>query len=76
MASDQGTRPEIGEVAKDLGTGKIGLVMGEQHGKVQLRPLSGGLEWDAEPREIVAPRAQEELSARLAVANKRSRWGL
>ncbi|MGW7434758.1 hypothetical protein [Streptomyces sp. NPDC054849] len=74
MASDQGTKPEIGAVAKDLGTGKIGLVMGEVGGKVQLRPLRGGLEWETDPDKVVVPPAQEELSARLAVANDRSRW--
>lgn len=76
MASNQESRPGIGEVAKDLATGKIGFVMGEVGGKVQLRPLSGGLEWDAEPHEIVAPRAREALSAHLAAANERSRWRL
>ncbi|MFJ3974927.1 hypothetical protein [Streptomyces sp. NPDC090021] len=76
MTSDQETRPGIGEVAKDLGTGKIGFVMGEEGGKVQLRPLSGGIEWDAEPGHVVTPPAGEKLSAQVAVENDRSRWGV
>ncbi|MFE9253999.1 hypothetical protein [Streptomyces sp. NPDC006879] len=75
MASDQETRPGIGEVAKDLGTGKIGFVMGEVGGKVQLRPLNGGKEWDAEPSTVRPAPAREELSARLAATNNQSRWG-
>lgn len=76
MASNQQTRPAIGELAKDQKTGRIGLVMGEIGGRVQIRPVSGGMEWDAMPSDVVAPKAREELSARLAVKNNNSRVGL
>lgn len=76
MASNQQARPGVGELAKDQRTGRIGLVMGEIGGRVQMRPMNGGIEWDAMPDDVVAPKAREELSARLAVKNNNSRVGL
>ncbi|MFD8741226.1 hypothetical protein ACFV06_40880 [Streptomyces sp. NPDC059618] len=69
MASNQQTRPVVGEVAKDSASGRIGVVMGENGGRVQMRPVRGGREWDAMPGGVVALSAREELSARLAVRN-------
>jgi hypothetical protein len=76
MASNQQTRPGIGELAKDKASGRIGVVMGEVGGRVQIRPIGGGVEWEAMPGNVVAPSAREELSARLAVRNGNSRCGL
>ncbi|MFB7256004.1 hypothetical protein [Streptomyces nojiriensis] len=76
MASKQQASPGIGELAKDQKTGRIGIVMGEIGGRVQMRPVGGGVEWEAMPGDVVAPRAREELSARLAVKNNNSRVGL
>ncbi|MXM65719.1 hypothetical protein GR925_20245 [Streptomyces sp. HUCO-GS316] len=76
MASNQQTRPGIGELAKDTARRRIGVVMGEVGGRVQIRPVGGGREWDAMPNHVVAPSAREELSARLAVRNGNSRDGL
>ncbi|MER5824062.1 hypothetical protein ACFWA5_36185 [Streptomyces mirabilis] len=76
MASNQQTRPGIGELAKDSVRGRIGVVMGEIGGRVQIRPIRGGKEWDAMPDNVVALSAREELSARLAVKNGNSRVGL
>jgi hypothetical protein len=76
MASNQQTRPGIGELAKDSARGRIGVVMGEIGGRVQIRPIRGGKEWDAMPDNVVALSAREELSARLTVKNGNSRVGL
>ncbi|MGW4987147.1 hypothetical protein ACWEQ3_05800 [Streptomyces mirabilis] len=76
MASNQQTRPGVGELAKDSARGRIGVVMGEIGGRVQIRPIRGGKEWDAMPDNVVALSAREELSARLAVKNGNSRVGL
>ncbi|WP_408994628.1 hypothetical protein [Streptomyces sp. 1268] len=76
MASNQQTRPGIGELAKDTARRRIGVVMGEVGGRVQIRPILGGTEWDALPDNVVAPSAREELSARLAIRNANSRAGL
>ncbi|MCX4821990.1 hypothetical protein OG883_19290 [Streptomyces sp. NBC_01142] len=76
MASNQQTRPGIGELAKDTASGRIGVLMGETGGRVQMRPIRGGIEWDAMPDKVAALSAREELSARLAVKNNNSRVGL
>jgi hypothetical protein len=76
MASNQQTRPGIGELAKDTARDRIGVVMGALGGRVQLRPLGGGTEWDVMPDNVVAPSPREELSARLAIRNGNSRDGL
>ncbi|WP_432162863.1 hypothetical protein [Streptomyces tendae] len=76
MASNQQTRPGIGDLAKDTARGRIGVVMGEVGGHVQISPVGGGIEWDAMPDNVVAPTAREELSARLAIRNGNSRDGL
>lgn len=76
MASNQQTRPGIGELAKDSASGRIGVVMGEIGGRVQMRPVRGGREWDAMPGGVVALSAREELSARLSARNGNSRAGL
>ena len=76
MASNQQTRPGIGELAKDSNRDRIGVVMGEVGGRVQIRPIIGGTEWDAMPDNVVALTAREELGARLAMKNGDSRDGL
>jgi hypothetical protein len=73
MASNQQTRPGIGELAKDTASGRIGVVMGEVGARVQIKPIGGGVEWDAMPDNVVALTAREELSARLAIRNGNSR---
>ncbi|MDX3241490.1 hypothetical protein [Streptomyces sp. ME18-1-4] len=76
MASNQQTRPGTGALAKDSANGRIGVVMGQVGGRVQMRPIGGGREWDALPDDVVKPSAREELSVRLAVRNGNSRIGL
>ncbi|MGW7358809.1 hypothetical protein ACWGI0_19775 [Streptomyces sp. NPDC054802] len=73
MGSYEESRPRIGDLAKDKANGKIGIVMGELGGRVQIRPVKGGLEWDALPDNAVPPSSREELSARLAVRNEMTR---
>ncbi|WP_240659811.1 hypothetical protein [Streptomyces sp. WAC 01529] len=67
MASNQQTRPGIGELAKDNAKGRVGVVMGKVGGRVQIRPIGGGTEWDAMPDNVAMLSAREELSTRLAV---------
>lgn len=76
MASNQQTRPGIGELAKDTSRNRIGVVMDEVGGRVQIRPIGGGAEWDALPDNVEPPSAREELSARLAIKNRNRRAGL
>ncbi|GGQ28068.1 hypothetical protein GCM10010279_40220 [Streptomyces mutabilis] len=76
MASNQQTRPAIGDLARDNARRRIGVVMDQIGGRVQMRPVRGGAEWDAMPDQVVALSAREELSVRLAVRNGNSRVGL
>lgn len=65
--------PSVGAVAVDRRNGKVGVVMGHVGPYVQLRPPRGGREWDAPPEDVRPPTPSEELSAKVAVANRR--WG-
>ncbi|WP_338677707.1 hypothetical protein V1460_35530 [Streptomyces sp. SCSIO 30461] len=68
------SRPGIGDVAEDADTGRVGLVMGQLGGRVQMRPIHGGVEWDAMPEKVTTPTAREELSVLPAVnSNSRAR---
>ncbi|KRV50672.1 hypothetical protein AQ490_16675 [Wenjunlia vitaminophila] len=44
--------PSIGAVALDIGTNRVGVIMDHMGGRVQLRPVHGGREWDARKEEI------------------------
>ncbi|MGW8377554.1 hypothetical protein [Streptomyces sp. ODS28] len=46
---DSTTAPDIGTLAVDTKTGRMGEVMDHAGGCVQLRPPGGGREWDADP---------------------------
>ncbi|MFJ5224758.1 hypothetical protein [Streptomyces sp. NPDC088400] len=49
MASNQQIKPVRGTVARDTRTLRTGVVMGSIGGRVQLRPLGGGREWETYP---------------------------
>ncbi|MZD04266.1 hypothetical protein GTW43_04100 [Streptomyces sp. SID5785] len=66
-------RSEIGALVVDTRTGRIGVVMGHEGPYAQLRPVSGGREWDAPPGSLREATAAEGMSAKVAVAN--GRWG-
>ncbi|MFJ7421053.1 hypothetical protein ACIQXD_20910 [Streptomyces uncialis] len=66
-------RPTVGETVRDNRLGRIGIVMGGLGPYVQLRPLYGGREWDADPGHVEPVSALELLSARVAEVNERSR---
>lgn len=75
MASNQQTRAEVGALAKDTEAGLVGVVMGDVGGRVLLRPIQGGKEWEALPGNVKPLTAREELRARLAARNETSRCG-
>ncbi|MER7839369.1 hypothetical protein ABTY98_26685 [Streptomyces sp. NPDC096040] len=69
----RGERPPVGTYVTDVRDGRIGEVMGHLGGKVQLRPVAGGREWDC-PGESLAPAPSEEvLRAQVQRANKARR---
>lgn len=63
----------VGTAVRDTACDRIGLVMDHQGPYLQLRPLGGGLEWDADPALVTPVTPAELLSARVAEANARSR---
>ncbi|WUK63293.1 hypothetical protein OHA75_10930 [Streptomyces coelicoflavus] len=65
--------PGVGAMMVDRRNGKVGVVMGHVGPYVQLRPPRGGREWDVPPEDVRPPTTAEELSAKVAVANRR--WG-
>ncbi|MFE8007722.1 hypothetical protein [Streptomyces sp. NPDC057418] len=65
--------PDLGAAVHDGGSGRVGLVMGQQGPYLQLRPLGGGREWDADPARVRPASREELLSAQLAEVNARSR---
>jgi len=65
--------PRVGTAVHDGGSGRVGLVMGREGPYLQLRPLRGGREWDADPAHVRPVGREELLSARLAEVNARSR---
>lgn len=77
MASNQqaGPRIETGSVMRDVKADLVGVVAGAADGKIQLRPLGGGREWDVDPPDIRPLSPREELKARLAVENERAIHG-
>ena len=68
-------RPRVGEPARDVATERIGVVMAIDGDRTYLRPLGGGREWEASAADVQSITPLEELHARLAVANARSRSG-
>jgi hypothetical protein len=73
--SDEQPR-EAGTLARDTRRNKVGRVMGHLGPYVQLRPPSGGREWDAKPEDVQPISASESLSARVAEANAWSSWSV
>ncbi|MGV9312224.1 hypothetical protein ACWDR0_08500 [Streptomyces sp. NPDC003691] len=70
--------PRIGVAVRDTATRRIGRVMDRVGGLYQLRPLKGGLEWDAHRDTLHPVTASDLLGAEVAVVNARSSgapWG-
>jgi hypothetical protein len=67
--------PAVGETARDSSTGRVGRVMGHEGPRYQLRPLNGGVEWEAAPEHLVRVPLSEALRPAVAEANSRTRRG-
>ncbi|WP_374213881.1 hypothetical protein [Streptomyces sp. A3M-1-3] len=64
--------PPPGTVVVDEHRARVGEVMGAEGPYLQLRPLGGGREWDAQPNQVRVATPAERLSAGLAAANAAS----
>lgn len=66
-------KPSLGDTVEDTVRKRVGKVMGFEGPYVQLRPIGGGREWDADPASLRLLPLSEALSAGVATANARSR---
>ena len=69
----RGERPAVGAYATDVRDGRVGEVMGHVGGRVQLRPVGGGREWECPPEAVGAAPPEEVLRARVRKANQEGR---
>ncbi|MFF6994377.1 hypothetical protein ACFY93_05380 [Streptomyces sp. NPDC008313] len=65
--------PPPGTGVRDTARDRVGIVMGHEGPYLQLRPLTGGREWDADPAHVLPLTPPELLRARVAEANALSR---
>ncbi|WP_369144365.1 hypothetical protein [Streptomyces sp. R44] len=54
---------EVGALVVDDRTNKLGYVVGHVGPAMQLRPVAGGREWDADPAHVRPATSQERLRA-------------
>lgn len=54
---------DVGALVVDTETDKLGYVMGHVGPGVQLRPVAGGREWDADPAHVRPATSEERLTA-------------
>ncbi|MFF7362769.1 hypothetical protein [Streptomyces sp. NPDC008125] len=66
------TAPERGTLLVDA-RGRVGVFMGMGGPRYMLRPLGGGLEWEADPGVVRPATSTERLRAENARCNARSR---
>ncbi len=52
-----------GTLVMDTGRDQLGYVMGREGPYVQLRPVAGGREWDADPAHVRRATDEERLRA-------------
>ena len=69
----RGERPAVGAYATDVRDGRVGEVMGHVGGRVQLRPVGGGREWECPPEAVGAAPPEEVLRARVRSRNREAR---
>ncbi|KAF4406901.1 hypothetical protein [Streptomyces lycii] len=72
-APGPGAPPPTGTAVRDTARDRVGVVMDHEGQYLQLRPLLGGREWDADPAAVRPLTPEELLSARVAEVNARSR---
>ncbi|MGW2207892.1 hypothetical protein [Streptomyces sp. NPDC001781] len=71
MGDEEG--PALGAYALDVRDGRLGEVMGRVGGRVQLRPLGGGREWDVPPEHLGEAAPADVLRERVRLLNREAR---
>lgn len=67
--------PAVGPWIVDTRTDHVAIVAGVPLGRLYLRRPGGGVEWEAMPVQVRPATEHEQLSAKVAEANLRSRAG-
>ncbi|GAA3028272.1 hypothetical protein [Streptomyces glomeratus] len=62
-------RQRAGDLVLDTQSNKLGYVMGQEGLYVQLRPVAGGREWDADPARV-RPATNDERRRALEERNR------
>jgi hypothetical protein len=57
------TPPEVGVLVLDTERGRLGEVMGHEGPYIQLRPVAGGREWDADPAGVRRVTDEERIGS-------------
>ncbi|MFF5143243.1 hypothetical protein ACFY6U_26520 [Streptomyces sp. NPDC013157] len=69
----RGERPPFGTFVTDVRDGRIGEVRGHVGGRVRLRPVAGGREWDCPPESLEPAPADDVLRAQVRRVNEARR---
>ncbi|MFF4311625.1 hypothetical protein [Streptomyces sp. NPDC001507] len=69
----RGERPPLGTYVTDVRDGRIGEVRGHVGGRVQLRPVAGGREWDCPAGALEPATPDDVLRAQVRRANAAAR---
>jgi hypothetical protein len=69
----RGERPPLGTYVTDVRDGRIGEVRGHVGGKVQLRPVAGGREWDCPAESLAVTPTEDVLRAQVQRINRARR---
>ncbi|MFH8882175.1 hypothetical protein [Streptomyces californicus] len=74
MGQKASPQPKVGALVVDAGrAGRVGVFRGVAGPYWSLRPVCGGVEWEALPEHVRPATAAERLRAQTARANARSR---
>ncbi|MFJ8335432.1 hypothetical protein [Streptomyces sp. NPDC094437] len=66
-------RPAVGCLVHDLGRDVVAEFRAALFGRWYLRPVTGGVEWDVDPRTVRLASPEQRLRVELARANAQSR---
>ncbi|WP_234542497.1 hypothetical protein [Streptomyces shenzhenensis] len=69
----RGERPPVGAYVTDVRDGRIGEVRGHVGGRVQVRPVAGGREWDCPAGSLEPAPSEEVLRAQVRQVNTAGR---
>lgn len=67
--------PGVGAFVVDARGGRLAQVVAAEGARLRLRAPAGGEAWEAEPALLRPATEAEQLSAKVAEANRASRWG-